>query len=530
MKDFAILLDRLSYTPARLGKLTLLENYFKATPDPERGWALAALTDTLPLSVPLRRILGELAEGRFDPYLFGLARDYVGDSAETLALIWPETQVSAPPSLTEVMTTMTPLKGSAMAKVIASWLDRCDVVERWALLKFLAGAARVGVSARLAKTALAQAFKADVTEIEEVWHGVKPPYAELFAWLSGQGERPVARDYPVFRPMMLSHPLEDADWDGFKLEDFAVEWKWDGIRVQFARAGGVTALYSRTGDDIGGTFPELIEGQSFDAVLDGELLVKHGDHVADFSDLQQRLNRKQVKPAMLTQYPAHIRLYDALILGGEDIRALSFVERRARLEAWHAANQPHHSDLSPVLAVDSKTELRTLWDSIRAEGIEGLMLKRRASPYLQGRPQGHWYKWKRSALTADCVLLYAQRGSGKRSSYYSDYTFGVWQGEGEARVLVPVGKAYSGFTDEELKKLDRFVRDNTTQRFGPVRAVTPQLVFEVAFDAINRSTRHKSGLAMRFPRIARIRWDKPAGEADTLDGLSKLVAGSVLTG
>ncbi len=525
MKDFAILLDRLSYTPARLAKLTLLENYFTSTHDPDRGYALAALTDTLPLSVPLRRLLGELAEGRFDPYLFGLARDYVGDSAETLALIWPEARSSAPPSLSEIMDALSPLRPAAMAKVIAEWLDRCNTVERWALLKFLSGAARVGVSARLAKTALANAFKADLTEIEEVWHGVAPPYVSLFEWLSGKAERPVALGYPVFRPMMLSHPLED-QWESLDIADFAVEWKWDGIRVQFARAAGVTALYSRTGDDVGAAFPELIEGQSFEGVLDGELLVKRGGHVADFSDLQQRLNRKQVKPAMLAQYPAHIRLYDALVLDGEDLRELSFDERRKRLEAWHAANVPHHTDLSPLLDVKSKIELRTLWDSIRAEGIEGLMLKRRASPYLQGRLQGHWYKWKRSALTADCVLLYAQRGSGKRSSFYSDYTFGVWQGEGEARALVPVGKAYSGFTDEELRKIDRFVRDNTIQRFGPVRAVKPELVFEVAFDAINRSSRHKSGLAMRFPRIARIRWDKPAAEADTLEGLSKLVTGT----
>jgi DNA ligase 1 len=526
MKEFAILMDRLSYTPSRLAKLTLLENYFKSTPDPDRGYALAALTDTLPLSVPLRRILGELAEGRFDPYLFGLARDYVGDSAETLALIWPETGVSNPPSLSKIMAAMEPIKSNAMAPVIVGWLDCSNAIERWALLKFLSGAARVGVSARLAKTALANAFKADITDIEEVWHGVQPPYEQLFAWLMGKAERPVAKDYPVFRPVMLSHPLEDDDWDKIEIADFAVEWKWDGIRVQFARAGGVTALYSRTGDDIGATFPELVEGQNFEAVLDGELLVKREGHVADFSDLQQRLNRKQVKPSMLTQYPAHIRLYDALILDGEDLRALTFDERRKRLEAWHAVNAPHHTDLSPMLDVKSKIELRTLWDSIRAEGIEGLMLKRHLSPYLQGRPQGHWFKWKRSALTADCVLLYAQRGSGKRSSYYSDYTFGVWQGDGDARALVPVGKAYSGFTDEELRKLDRFVRDNTTQRFGPVRQVRPELVFEVAFDAINRSGRHKSGLAMRFPRIARIRWDKPAEEADTLEGLSKLVTGA----
>ena len=524
MKAFATLLDLLSYMPSRLGKLALLKAYFKTTPDPDRGFALAALSDALPVTVPLRRIITELSKDRFDPYLFGLSRDYVGDSAETLALIWPQTAANqTPPQLHEIIETLQPLKSGMVAAVIGKWLDQCNTVERWALLKFLSGASRVGVSARLAKTALAEAFGADLPDVEEMWHGISPPYLSLFAWLEGRGEKPISGGQPVFKPLMLSNPLEDAVRDALDISEFAVEWKWDGIRVQFSRSGNVTKLFSRSGEDISATFPELISDQNFEGILDGELLVKHQNGVAAFSELQQRLNRKNVTAPMLKKYPAHIRLYDALHLDGEDLRGLSFDERRKRLESWSEKCETHHTDLSPLLQIHNKAQLLDVWSNIREGGIEGLMLKRRASAYLQGRQQGHWYKWKRRPLVADCVLLYAQRGAGKRSSFYSDYTFGAWKQDGDQRSLVPVGKAYSGFTDEELRKIDRFIRENTTQKFGPVRSVKPDLVFEVAFDAINLSGRHKSGIAMRFPRISRIRWDKPADEADTLENLMKLV-------
>ena len=249
---------------------------------------------------------------------------------------------------------------------------------------------------------------------------------------------------------MLAHALEEGDWQAMNLDDFAAEWKWDGIRIQVAAKGGTTRLFSRTGDDIGQSFPELVDHFKFDAVLDGELLVVRNGEVAPFSDLQQRLNRKTVTRAMLTKYPVHVRFYDALEIGGEDLRGLPFTARRERLEAWHREFGPAHSDLSEVLTFASKDALKARWETTREEGIEGLMLKRRESPYLAGRPKGHWYKWKRAALTADCVLLYAQKGSGKRSSFYSDYTFGAWTEKDGEKLLVPVGKAYSGFTDEEL--------------------------------------------------------------------------------
>jgi DNA ligase-1 len=525
VKDFATLLDRLSYTPSRNDKLKLLADYFASTPDPDRGYALAALTDGLFFRLPLRRILTDMLGARVDPVLFDLSRDYVGDTAETIALIWPaKDERGEPPGLAAIVETVQSALAMEVPSLLAGWLDRLDATGRWALLKLLTGALRVGVSARLAKTALAEWSEVPLTEIEEVWHGQQPPYLPLFAWLSGKGSRPESGAAPVFRPLMLSHQIEDKELAAIQPSDFVAEWKWDGIRVQAAHQGGEKRLFSRTGDDISGAFPDVVEALPEGVVLDGELLVMRGKEVAPFNDLQQRLNRKTVTQAMLKSHPAHIRLYDMLFDGEEDLRALPFSKRRARLEAWHQAKSPPRTDVSPTIDFASISELEVLWAGARETGIEGLMLKRRDSPYLAGRPKGHWYKWKRAPLTLDAVLMYAQRGSGKRSSYYSDYTFGAWrEGENGEPELVPVGKSYFGFTDEELKELDAFVRNHTVDSFGPVRQVEPKLVFEVAFDSVHRSTRHKSGVAMRFPRIARIRWDKPAAEADRLEMLQAMM-------
>jgi DNA ligase-1 len=318
---------------------------------------------------------------------------------------------------------------------------------------------------------------------------------------------------------MLAHPLEAADLAALKPEDWRAEWKWDGIRVQMVATGGGRRLYSRGADDISGTFPEIVEAMEFEAVLDGELLVVRDDGVAPFADLQQRLNRKVVSPKIMERFPVGVRLYDLLFDGTEDLRGLPFDERRTRLESWIGRVAPKRMDLSPLIRFSSLQELMVLRDGARAASIEGLMLKRGDSPYLPGRVKGQWWKWKRDPLTVDAVLMYAQRGHGKRSSFYSDYTFGLWRGD----ELVPVGKAYFGFTDQELTFLDRWIRNNTTARFGPVREVEKALVLEVAFDAVQLSNRHKSGVAMRFPRLARIRTDKPAAEADRLETLMALI-------
>jgi DNA ligase-1 len=525
MRAFADLLDGLIYTRSRNAKLRLIGAYLKETPDPDRGWAMAALTGGLDLPAVKPALVRALIESRVDPVLYRMSRDFVGDSAETIALLWPEPPVppeeSAPLTLSEVVDRLGALSKSDAPAALASMLDRLEADERFALLKLAMGALRVGVSARLAKTALAQAFGLDVEAVEEVWHGLIPPYAPLFGWAEGTGAQPTSENVPVFRPFMLAHPLEEAS---VSLDDYAAEWKWDGIRVQMVHVAGETRLYSRAGDDITHSFPEVAAAFQTPGVLDGELLVKgeaQGGEggAASFNALQQRLGRKIVAAKTLAEYPAFVRLYDILFDGLEDLRALPWTERRARLETFAAPLDPERFDVSALIEAENFAALEEIRAGARDAAIEGVMLKRRDSPYVTGRRAGLWYKWKRDPLTADCVLMYAQRGSGKRSSFYSDFTFGAWTPEGE---LLPVGKAYFGFTDEELKWLDRFVRNHTLARFGPVRDVEKTLVLEVAFDSVHESKRHKSGLAMRFPRISRIRTDKPAAEADTIAGIRKL--------
>ena len=525
MRRFAELLERLAFTPARNGKLKLLTDYLREAPDPDRGWGIAAITRDLTLDAVKPATLRAITEARVDPELFALSHDFVGDLAETIALIWPAPEAPpADPPLAEVVETLRATSRREAPQLVERLLDRLDGSGRFALLKLVTGGLRVGVSARLAKQALADFGARDVTEIEELWHGLAPPYLPLFAWLAGTAPRPTAAATP-FRPVMLSHALEEADLARLDPADFAAEWKWDGIRVQAASDAHGRRLYSRTGDDIGQAFPDLLDALDFDAALDGELLVRRDDgSIATFSDLQQRLNRKTVTPAQLRRYPAHLRAYDLLQLGPADLRPLPFAERRAALEAFVPTLDPTRVDLSPLLPFATWDDLAALRAAPPDPIIEGVMLKRRDSPYVPGRPKGPWWKWKRDPHTIDAVLLYAQRGHGKRSGYYSDYTFGVWTDDG---TLTPVGKAYFGFTDEELAQIDRWVRNNTTDRFGPVRAVRAEpahgLVLEVAFEGLARSTRHRSGLAMRFPRIARLRWDKPPSEADTLETLAALL-------
>ncbi|MFM5917129.1 MAG: cisplatin damage response ATP-dependent DNA ligase [Novosphingobium sp.] len=522
MRRFANLVDTLVYTRSRNAKLAALADYLRDTPDPERGWALAALTDSLDFPAVKSATIRSVAERRVDPELLRLSRLHVGDTAETVALIWPD---GAPversdPSVDEVVAALANATRSSAPEVLSQLLDRLDTNSRFAMLKLATGGMRIGLSARLAKTAFAQAFGVSVDTVDELWHALEPPYAALFAWAADGGEQPDISATPFFRPFMLSHPFEGDELD---LSVYAAEWKWDGIRVQLAHLGGQTRIYSRGGDEISAAFPELVDALQIDAVVDGELLVRgtsQGGDAASFNALQQRLGRKIVTKKMREDYPAFVRLYDVLVDGPDDLRALPWTERRKRLEHLVERLPGDRFDLSQVLEVEDFASLSELRAGARDVAIEGVMLKRRDSTYQAGRKVGEWYKWKRNPLTADCVMMYAQRGNGKRASFYSDYTFGCWSEAGE---LLPVGKAYSGFTDEELKMLDRFVREHTVGRFGPVREVEKTLVLEVAFDSIHSSARHKSGLAMRFPRIHRIRTDKPASEADTLAALKAMV-------
>jgi ATP-dependent DNA ligase len=615
MNRFAELLDRLAYEPGRNNKLRLITAYFRNVEDPDRGYALAALTGALSFKHAKPGLIRDLIADRTDPVLFALSYDYVGDLSETVALMWPKaagdregslrgcpspqpsptrgegaaqhpekspreksdavaakpaakaataTTLSVPspqgggcrehganngqrlhnnpppPTLTEVVITLRTLGKTELPKQLARWLDELDETGRWALLKLVTGAMRIGISARLAKTAAAALGDKDAHEIELMWPGLTPPYLDLFAWLEGRAAKPVNLDPAPFRPVMLAHAIEDTDFAHLDAGDFIAEWKWDGIRVQAvtghdARGNIVTRLYSRSGEDITNSFPDLLPSLHLPGAIDGELLVLRDGRVQTFNVLQQRLNRKLVSPKLLKEYPIHLRAYDLLGESDSDLRALPFAERRERLEAFIARLGDDRIDLSPTIAFDD-------WDALAAarknpagagagedaEAVEGVMLKRRDAPYLPGRPKGQWWKWKRDPHLIDAVLMYAQRGHGKRSSYYSDYTFGVWTSSGGGGdELVPVGKAYFGFTDEELLQIDRFVRRNTTEKFGPVRHVVHEpdqgLVLEVAFEGLARSPRHKSGVAMRFPRINRLRWDKPPREADRLETLERML-------
>ncbi|MDF1736584.1 MAG: cisplatin damage response ATP-dependent DNA ligase [Minwuia sp.] len=520
MQAFAELLDRLSTAPGRNARLDLIAAYLRSAPDPDRGYALASLAGDLKLRAARPAMIRDLVAERTDPELFRLSYDYVGDLAETVSLLWPpDRTANATPRLSEIIEGLTRAKRGQVPELVAGWLDRLDPTGRWALLKLVTGGLRVGISGRLARTALTRLGEVDLAAVEEVWHAVEPPYTELFDWLEGRAERPSLSEAMIFRPLMLAHPLEMDDRSRLDLSDYRAEWKWDGIRVQLALRGGQGRLFSRTGDDISGAFPDLMQALAGDAVLDGELLVMRADGVGSFNDMQQRLNRKTVSAKLQAEHPVGIRLYDILFDADRDCRDLSFVERREVLQDWLVHHASPRLDLSPLVPA-------TDWESLSAAradpphpAIEGVMLKRADSPYQAGRPRGLWFKWKREPHRVDCVMMYAQRGHGRRSSLYSDFTFGAWRDD----ELVPVGKAYFGFTDAELKELDRFVRGNTVDRYGPVRAVNQSLVLEIAFDGVNRSRRHKSGVAMRFPRIARIRWDKPAAEADTVEMLERLI-------
>ncbi|WP_262031535.1 cisplatin damage response ATP-dependent DNA ligase [Microvirga sp. Mcv34] len=606
MNRFAALLDRLGYEPRRNAKLRLLTDYFRHTPDPERGYALAAMTGALMFKEAKPGLIRGLVEERTDPELFRMSYHYVGDLAETVALIWPApghdaaalpsplrggagvgvgkpkrgsidafaddpasssrdgaspsrttpTSNSSPqgggeigpghnnppphvPSLTEVIETLATTGKSDLPGRVAEWMDALDETGRWALIKLITRELRVGVSARLAKTAVAQLGEIEPDEVELVWHGLEAPYEDLFAWIEGRGPKPESTNPAPFRPSMLSHPLEDEDFEKLEASEFLAEWKWDGIRLQAAAGHGsdgrpVRRIYSRTGEDVSRAFPDLVEALTFEGAIDGELLIVREGRVQSFNVLQQRLNRKAVTPKLIAEFPAHLRVYDILFEGEEDLRALPFAERRRRLEALVARIGDPRIDLSPMVPFSTWDDLAaaradpaSVGAGPDADAIEGCMVKRANSPYLPGRPKGYWYKWKRDPYLVDAVMMYGQRGHGKRSSFYSDYTFGVWRDGPGGDELVPVGKAYHGFTDEELVKLDRYVRNHTVKRFGPVREVEygrdRGLVLEVAFEGLQRSTRHKSGVAMRFPRINRIRWDKPAAEADRIETLEKIL-------
>ncbi|MBA3662197.1 MAG: cisplatin damage response ATP-dependent DNA ligase [Gammaproteobacteria bacterium] len=524
MRELAELLNQLYFTYSHLEKIALLKSYFARIPDPERGLSIAVIAGVLNFKYFKRTLIQELVEEFIDPILFRLSWDYVGDFSETVALLWPNQMphFEQLPSIEEIVTTFSSSDKSAIKNYLLHLLNTASQNERWAIIKLGTGELRIGVSQRFLKQALAEYGGKEISEIEEVWHAVKPPYELLFAWLENTAPKPDLVNSVNFHPVMLSHPLDDKSLLKIHPDDFFAEWKYDGIRVQAVSTHAGRALFSRTGDDISKAFPDVILNMTFDAILDGELVVYHNDNLANFNDLQQRLNRKTPNKNLVITYPGHIIIYDALMLDQIDLRHEPLIKRRAILQTWFDVKKLKGFSLSPLVSFTDEASLKKLREDIMNSphpSIEGLMLKRKTSPYLAGRPTGHWYKWKRDPFLVDAVLMYAQRGSGRRSSYYSDFTFGLWF----EKQLLPIGKAYFGFTDEELYQLDKWVRTHTVKKFGPVREVAKELVLEIAFDAVQKSTRHKSGYALRFPRIHRIRWDKPALEADQMDVLAQLL-------
>ena len=547
MRRFADLLEKLILTPSRNAKIDALVGYFRDTPDPDRGYALAAITRELTLKNFRPSGLRALVTERVDPVLFAMSYDYVGDMAETIALIWPKKPrkkgVETLPGVADFIFKVESCSKSDLEDVISKWFDDASEKERWAMIKLATGGLRVGVSARLAKTALARHGGQELDEIEKIWHGLDIPYTNLFTWLDGLGDKPHIEANQTFHPMMLSNALDsERDFERLDPASYDAEWKWDGIRVQLVidnaepqnNDSAKARIFSRSGDDISCAFPDVTSSLSGQAVLDGELLIgkptgrEIGSPEAIYRDpqpfnyLQQRLNRKQAAKKHLRDLPAFVRVYDMLFDDKLDIRGLPLTTRRGRLAGFLERHDNPRLDLSETLAFNSWADLAML----RAEGAdcfghEGLMIKARGSAYVAGRPKGPWFKWKRDPRVIDTIMMYAQRGHGRRSSFYSDFTFGIWKGN----EIVPVGKAYSGFTDKELRELDIWVRAHTTNRFGPVREVEKALVVELAFDSAHLSPRHKSGVALRFPRINRIRWDKLAAEADTLETIQNLIGG-----
>ena len=525
MRDFAELLENLAFAPQRNAKIAVLADYFTRAPDPDRGWAVAALIGVIDLPGVSPARLRALAEPLVDPELFRLSHDHVGDLAETIALVWPISGTDTP-SLDEVVNALRSCGPADTGTVLSDLCDRMGPSQRLALLKLVTGGPRPRVSARLVRSALAR-MSADrpgrsLARIETLWSDLKPPYTTLFEWLEG-GDEPDVDLSLALRPLMLASHLDAVGLSTMTPADYAAEWKWDGIRVQALSRGGKRRLYTRSGDDIGAAFPDVIETMTWEGIVDGQLMILRDGVAAPFEDLQRRLGLKRVGRKVLADSPGHLRLFDLLDDGAQDLRPRPFRERRQALVAWHDRYRPARTDLSPEIAFQDWDQLRALLSGGRVAGEEGLMLKRLDAPYEGGRAAGAWFKLKRDPLSADCVLVYAKRGQGAHASARAEFTLAAWRDGPDGAQLVPVARSGTGLPDEEMQELEQWAEANTTERYGPVRAVKPELVLEITFDAVHRSTRHKSGISLRNARIVRIRRDKPAAQADRLSTLIDMI-------
>lgn len=532
MKRFAALYQELDRSTATLDKRAALVAYFREAPPRDAAWALFLLAGGK-ITSARRKIAaaGEMrawvADASNTPmWLVESSYDQVGDLAETLALLIPDPDTPAPErSLADwIEHVLVPVANRDQAQrrdlIVSAWLG-LSFEERLVFNKMLTGALRVGVSQRMVQQALAEMAGIPIARIAQRMMGTWDPSPAFLTRLLSQEELPDDRQQPY--PFFLASPLEVEPHTLGAIEAWMLEWKWDGIRAQLIRRRGEVAIWSRGEERLDGRFPEVEQAARAlpdDCVLDGELLAWRSDAEAPmpFSALQTRIQRLKPGPKFLADAPVRLLAYDLLERHGEDLRGLPQFERRQRLEALLKTRPDPRLSLSPVVTPVDWNEAATLREACRARGVEGLMLKRASAPYQGGRRRGDWWKWKVEPLTIDAVLLYAQAGHGRRSTLYTDYTFGVWDGD----TLVPVAKAYSGLDDKEILSLDRWIRAHTRERFGPVRSVDAVQVFELGFEGVNISKRHKSGVAVRFPRILRWRHDKPAAEADRLDALKAM--------
>jgi len=526
LRRFADLFTALDQTTSTNARVAALAAYFADAPEEDRLWTIALLSGRRPRRAVTTTRLREWAAERagIPLWLFEECYPIVGDLAETIALILPPPSQVTDWSLTDWVTEVRALaaldEDMRKARILAAW-DGLDATGRFLFNKLLTGGFRMGLSQKLMTRALAQATGIAEAELAHRLMGDWDPATTSYAALVMAPDPMAGLSRPY--PFCLAHPLDTAPADLGDPADWAAEWKWDGIRGQVILRDGQHFLWSRGEELMTDRFPELARLADFlppGTVIDGEVLAWDGTRPLPFSAVQKRIGRKTVPKRLLTEAPVILKAYDLLEDAGQDIRALPFAERRARLDRL-AATLAEDAPLlpSPLIAFDTWAELAAVQATARERGAEGLMLKRRAAPYAVGRKKGDWWKWKVDPLTIDAVMIYAQSGHGRRANLFTDFTFAVRDGD----ALVPFTKAYSGLTDAEFREITAWVRKNTLERYGPVRAVRPEHVFEIAFEGIQASPRHKSGIALRFPRMARWRRDKPAHEANTLDDLRAML-------
>ena len=526
MKLFATLYTALDETTKTNAKVAALVDYFQAAPAKDAIWAVSFLIGRKPRQiVPTRKLRQWAAELAGIPdWLFDASYDVVGDLAETITLILPVSSSTSPRLLHDwIVNSLLPMRNKEekiqREEILAAW-HQMDNAQRFVWNKLITGGFRVGVSQKLVTRALARFSGIDEAVIAHRLMGNWEPNEEYFAQIlsADTEDADISRLYPFYLAYALD---EDIDKLG-DVRQWQAEWKWDGIRAQVIKREGQVFIWSRGEELVTEKYPEIqaaAAGLPDGTVIDGEILPWKDDRPLHFSELQRRIGRKTVGKKLLADVPVILMAYDLLEHDGMDVRGEPLGWRDKRLSGLISRLEDDRIIHSPKVSGETWDALTEFKDDARRHGVEGLMLKKKDSPYRVGRRRGDWWKWKVDPLTVDAVLIYAQRGHGRRSGLYTDYTFAVWDNEG----LVPFAKAYSGLTDQEIRRVDRFIRQNTLERFGPVRSVKPELVFEIAFEDIRRSTRHKSGVAVRFPRMARWRTDKAIQDADTLETIKALI-------